>query len=83
MGFLMALRVNTFHSCQSVAQILQTVQQAENHVSLRTFDVFCFLLPIFGHGVRPPTRSLHVLIYWLVFIISVMVKIWTVVGCGH
>lgn len=30
MGFLMALRVNTFQSCQNVVKILQTVQEAED-----------------------------------------------------
>lgn len=65
MGFLMALRVNTFPSCQSVAKILQTGQQAENASTanfwrgLFLFDLFCFAFfspPIFGLGGRPAQR---------------------------
>lgn len=82
MGFLMALRVNTFQSCQNVVKLLQTVQQMENNFTANFDVLFCFF-PIFILGIGRPRPSLHVLIYWFIFIISVLVKIWTVVGCCH
>lgn len=45
MGFLMALRVNTFQSCQNVVKILQTVQQMENNFTADFLT--CFVLLFF------------------------------------
>lgn len=40
MGFLMALRVNTFQSCPNGVKILQTVQQMENNFTADFWRVF-------------------------------------------
>lgn len=82
MGFLMALRVNTFQSRQNVVKILQTVHKWRT-ISLLTFDAVCLFSPIFILRAGPPRRSLHVLVSWFVFVIPVVVKIWAVVGCCH
>lgn len=97
MGFLMALRVNTFQSCQNVVKNPPdcTTNGERFHCELLTcfccvvffcvffLFLFFFFPPIFTLGVGLPRCSLHVLIYWFVFVISVVVEIWTVVGCCH
>lgn len=85
MGFLMALRVNTLQSCQNVVKNPPdcTTNGERFHCKLLTCFVLCAPPNLHALGVGLPRCSLHVLMYWFVFVISVVVKIWTVVGCCH
>lgn len=88
MGFLMALRVNTLQSCQNVVKNPPdcTTNGERFHCQLLTCFVLCvcFFPPnLHTLGVGLPRCSLHVLIDRFIFVISVVVKIWTVVGCCH
>lgn len=81
MGFWMALSY-TFQSFVKMQCDSSRLYSKWRTMSLLIFDMFCFF-PIFIFGVGLPRCSFHVLIYCFVFVISVLVKIWTVVGCGH